>query len=395
MFSDLKLTLLFVLSLSSYGYTYKTTPTRVSRRQSCTPQDGDPYSTGTLIPCCDGLEMVLDFYYSNTVKSYECKPVATSTSSTPVPTSTDALEFPVLGDWGWTPTNYGGPIQSNGLQIRVSDSMKSNTWNTPNALPSFVLNVGDSFYMNGVSSSADSQWNDHWYNIYGSDLCSVAWYSVMGNHDLGPSNECVCSTPENVPANSVCPQVNPVLSQFSNANWVMKGRNYIIDTYVESHNTLIINLDTNFINSNEICKYTTGSCNNDNCKSQLTAMKDVTEGFLQQALDGSTADTVIVNNHYPYNWGGMIGVTNILKTFANKYSSKRVLFYGGHVHLVERKYTDNYGAGLPNNIVAYTSGGGGGYGCDNRNEQGFVSVRIETNGTVSRNDPVLTSGSGY
>merc|ERR1719356_1621736 len=66
----------------------------------------------------------------------------------------------------------------------------------------FVINVGDSFYPNGVESKTDPQWDEKWRSRYSAELRSVPWYSVYGNHDLH-KDPCNCAE-----APDACAQVN-------------------------------------------------------------------------------------------------------------------------------------------------------------------------------------------
>merc|ERR1719181_1504761 len=70
----------------------------------------------------------------------------------------------------------------------------------------FVVNVGDSFYPNGLSGKDDPQWQSKWRNVYSQKLRDVPWYSVYGNHDL-QQDPCSCSGDP-----KVCAQVNGTIS---------------------------------------------------------------------------------------------------------------------------------------------------------------------------------------
>lgn len=84
------------------------------------------------------------------------------------------LRFFVVGDWG-----------RDGMccQRDVAAEM-ANT--AVNFTPSFIANVGDSFYPVGLKSSVDGQiersWRDVYLNPYDS-LRKIPWKSITGNHD--------------------------------------------------------------------------------------------------------------------------------------------------------------------------------------------------------------------
>ena len=47
----------------------------------------------------------------------------------------------------------------------------------------FILNVGDSFYPDGLKGKDDDRWDIQWQSRYHEAVRSVPWYSVYGNHD--------------------------------------------------------------------------------------------------------------------------------------------------------------------------------------------------------------------
>lgn len=57
----------------------------------------------------------------------------------------------------------------------------------------FIINVGDSFYPEGLKGKDDPQWDTKWRNVYDAKLRSVPWYSVYGNHDYH-HDPCACSS---------------------------------------------------------------------------------------------------------------------------------------------------------------------------------------------------------
>ena len=58
---------------------------------------------------------------------------------------------------------------------------------TAEIAPSFVVSLGDNFYVNGVSSSTDSLWESLWSEVYIDPYpaLNVSWYPIFGNHDYG------------------------------------------------------------------------------------------------------------------------------------------------------------------------------------------------------------------
>jgi tartrate-resistant acid phosphatase type 5 len=89
----------------------------------------------------------------------------------PAPTS---VNFLVVGDWG-----RGGSRNQNAVarQMGVEAAARESQ---------FIASTGDNFYMFGVSSERDRQWQTSFLDVYGPPgLLSLPWYPVLGNHDYG------------------------------------------------------------------------------------------------------------------------------------------------------------------------------------------------------------------
>eukprot|EP00928_Gymnodinium_smaydae_P065082 TRINITY_DN4827_c0_g1_i3.p5 TRINITY_DN4827_c0_g1~~TRINITY_DN4827_c0_g1_i3.p5 ORF type:complete len:112 (+),score=29.54 TRINITY_DN4827_c0_g1_i3:47-382(+) len=65
--------------------------------------------------------------------------------------------FLVLGDWGWD-SSFHGNVRSRACQQAVADAMAAKQRDLGDVR--FVLNVGDSFYPNGVANKSDPQHED-------------------------------------------------------------------------------------------------------------------------------------------------------------------------------------------------------------------------------------------
>eukprot|EP00993_Chasmostoma_nieuportense_P001460 NODE_2340_length_1208_cov_31.183164_g2226_i0.p1 GENE.NODE_2340_length_1208_cov_31.183164_g2226_i0~~NODE_2340_length_1208_cov_31.183164_g2226_i0.p1 ORF type:complete len:337 (-),score=112.37 NODE_2340_length_1208_cov_31.183164_g2226_i0:198-1154(-) len=70
---------------------------------------------------------------------------------------------------------------------------------------SFVVNVGDNFYEQGVASTTDPKWKQDFTSIYTHPALQVPWFSALGNHDY-----------------ILCPQCQVHNTQ--DARWVMPAR---------------------------------------------------------------------------------------------------------------------------------------------------------------------------
>jgi hypothetical protein len=115
---------------------------------------------------------------------------------------TSTLNFLVIGDWGKGGLDGQTVSKRRRLlenrqderdrrgkqkthQMRLASAM-ANYSETTNLNASFVVALGDNFYMNGVPSSNSSFWNSLWSDVYLRHKClRVKWYAVLGNHDYG------------------------------------------------------------------------------------------------------------------------------------------------------------------------------------------------------------------
>jgi len=110
----------------------------------------------------------------------------------------------VIGDWGGAKYGCEGCGER---QKQVAAKMKEFVQKKAEAGSKllFVLSVGDNFYWEGANSS---KFEAQWLDIYSSEILSVPWFPVMGNHDYG-----------NDDPTSGCPNINPrFVCNSSNAN---------------------------------------------------------------------------------------------------------------------------------------------------------------------------------
>lgn len=89
--------------------------------------------------------------------------------------------------------NSGGGSSGSGsskslFQPQVAKAMGTYAAKSDPA-PSFVLSLGDNFYINGVSSATDVLWNYLWKDVYhGYAGLKIPWYPIFG-----VSFVCICS----------------------------------------------------------------------------------------------------------------------------------------------------------------------------------------------------------
>ncbi|KAH7701310.1 Ser/Thr protein phosphatase family protein [Aphelenchoides avenae] len=86
------------------------------------------------------------------------------------------LDFFVLGDTGGMPVypyvTYAQKQVASAMS-KLADVQKLK----------FVVNLGDSFYFNGVSNVFDSRFEDSFEEVYADDRLRVPWFTIAGNHD--------------------------------------------------------------------------------------------------------------------------------------------------------------------------------------------------------------------
>jgi acid phosphatase len=86
------------------------------------------------------------------------------------------LKFLVVGDWG-----RDGKKGQSEVAARMGEAAEG---------IAFVASTGDNFYLRGVSSSTDRQWETSFEQIYTDPrIVEKTWFPVLGNHDYGGNVE--------------------------------------------------------------------------------------------------------------------------------------------------------------------------------------------------------------
>lgn len=287
--------------------------------------------------------------------------------------------FIVIGDWGydgyntWTHGNINATCQS-----AIAHKMLETFRELGDV--QFIINVGDSFYPNGVTGKSDVQWDAKWRNVYPPELRSVPWYSVYGNHDHH-KDPCVCA--DDV---AECAQVNFNITDLD--YFYMPG-----DNWHREHPELdleVIGLEMNHYmwgwfkktpNHSQCmwdCQYT--ACP-DKCSAKLEKRAREAELLFQQRYAESSARNLLVFSHYPtdYFWSR----PDFLDALSNA-STHHVEYFGGHRHNTDQGSTISI---FPNNN--WLVGGGGGWSCDPPDvegvqvQQGFVVGKIHADSNVT------------
>mmetsp|Transcript_111346 Transcript_111346/g.278794 ORF Transcript_111346/g.278794 Transcript_111346/m.278794 type:complete len:416 (+) Transcript_111346:61-1308(+) len=268
--------------------------------------------------------------------------------------------FLVIGDWGFDPAVHGN-VPSVTCQQAIADRMREKMEELGDV--KFVINVGDSFYPDGVSSKSDPQWENKWRKIYSKKVRSVPWYSVYGNHDYH-HDPCACSEDP-----THCAQVNANVSNLD--YFVMPDVSYYLPHPELDMEIVGLDLNTYVLAWNRAIKnHELEDCQYSPCPAQCkqNAHKRTLQAFdlFHTRRKESTAKNLLVFSHYPTDYFGT--APHFMEGLRD--ASKRIVYFGGHRHDVDQSTTAPI---HPN--VNWLVGGGGGWSCDGGN-QGFVVGEI-------------------
>lgn len=274
----------------------------------------------------------------------------------------------MVGDWGYDPKVHSNVNES--CQKILADEMLTKMEELKDV--QFVINVGDSFYPDGVKSSDDKQWDDKWRNVYDKKLRSIPWYSVYGNHDyhLDP---CACTREPNA-----CAQVNYDLNKrdkfyMPGFNWYIEHPELDAEVVALDLNHWVSGWNTSANSDDQVfedCKFT--SCPHA-CRNNIEARAE--EGFklFEERKAKSKAKNMLVFSHYPTDY--FSAAPRFLDGLRDN-SAHDILYFGGHRHDTDQESTISTS---PNSN--WLVGGGGGWSCDGT-KQGFVVGEINNDYTI-------------
>lgn len=278
----------------------------------------------------------------------------------------------MLGDWGWDPLVHGD-IHSRGCQQAIAERMAEVQEELGDV--KFVINVGDSFYPDGLAGKSDPQWQSKWRDVYDATLRSVPWYSVYGNHDFH-KDPCSCS--DDVQA---CAQVNANISDLD--HFYMPALSWF-----KEHPELgveVVGLDLNHYMWGWLhgaapeaqhawdCQWT--PCP-ETCKELWRTRAEQAFELFYERLQHSSAKNLLVFSHYPTDY--FSSVPEFLEGLSDN-STHHIEYFGGHRHNVDQNTVSTF----PNNN--WLVGGGGGWGCESAQpqNQGFVVGEIADDLTIT------------
>ena len=307
----------------------------------------------------------------------------------PIP---DNNYFILLGDWGGT-TNTKTIAQK-----KVAESMKTYYIEQKKAGKKllFIATLGDNFYWTGQNNKT---WETDWINIYGPDLVSVPWFSIMGNHDFGNDDPwCICPENNNNPnevkkvggTSYMCNQLDND-KQTDSRQRSSNTKNYVMPDFCYHYTISELNFELIALS----CDYkdspggiggdgTDLNCSGHECGAhqtsvncggadvmtdKLTKIYNAGQSLLIERAQTSTEKNILITNHY----------SDECDYLRNKFidnsseDSQTVISAGGHIHNTScTKAQDD------DLCLLILSGGGGGCCGDDviENASGFYTVHF-------------------
>ncbi len=203
------------------------------------------------------------------------------------------IEFIAYGDAG-----KGGSDQIDTALVMSEYAGNSGSFTGSDSEIDFLINLGDSFYPEGVSSVDDPKWESHFESIYDYPSLALPFYSILGNHDYygNIDAQLAYESPDGI-------------------RWQMPGRYYKRTETIEAGVTVeFYFLDTERLYYGDAAQMV----------------------WLEENLKSSTARWIIVSGHnplYSYSKHGLNGtlITRLRPLFDNRID----LYLCGHEHDIQ------------------------------------------------------------
>lgn len=198
---------------------------------------------------------------------------------------------------------YGDAGKGSTEQQLTADEMSYYTSNSGDYIDNsidFIINLGDSFYEEGVTSTTDPLWNTRFEDIYDAVTLNMPFYCILGNHDY---------------RGNIDAQIDYVSP--NNDRWQMPDR-YYSKTFTLS-DTEDTQIDFFFLDTEQIFY---GDAE------QLV--------WLDESLSSSTAQWKIVLGHrplYSYGYHGMNGT--LIPRLQPILNNNADLYMSGHEHDIQ------------------------------------------------------------
>jgi len=283
-----------------------------------------------------------------------------------------------IGDWGAPLPDHKTYRATPGLdeyaQYSVAKAMKNRaSW----AHPSYVLNVGDNFYLAGIvmdcNAAPNAAWgkakadfSSGWQSIY-AELANIPWLSVLGNHDYGGWQ-----------FNNGWPQ--QIGYSFVNYNWIMPARYYNKKIAHNGYDVEYFMLDTNSFdakaptdpdtnhnicsqkhNYGDQCTGNDGMANVWSCQSWFQSSWSAQKAWFEEKLAASNARWKIVVTHFPCgyegSWYKALREQHGLDLIVTGHRHQQELWWPGTTSKYVRNFMNQNDLG---DLVCVVSGGGGG-----------------------------------
>ena len=305
-----------------------------------------------------------------------------------------------IGDWGADlgQSTYIGVQKAVALKMQnFYDMQKANGFNLL-----FIAAVGDNFYWNGQSPCDENHFNSQWSDIYGSELTSVPWLAVMGNHDWGNYDSwamCAFNNPryiDNITDISYSSnQLNMDKLGCNPSNYYMPDFGYYY-TINELSFELIALEQSVYDCPNGIGGDSTGSSETfANCGTStvgcdiLSKMANASEIMMVNRAKESTNSNFLIMQHYPSRASDVLNQFTTAR--ASSYSSiksgkaeksinintngDKVWTAYGHAH---SQQCDGYSSSNSSECELIMTGGGGGC-CAESTKRGFYVIGFDNN----------------
>eukprot|EP01084_Bolivina_argentea_P237536 399194_1 len=301
--------------------------------------------------------------------------------------------FITIGDWGAATTENDGQVQ-RAIAAKMNAYYESQASKGYNLLGVFA--VGDNFYYTG--QDCKNEFEDHWSKVYGTNLTSVPWLAVYGNHDWGNSDEyamCAWNSPD--------PYINPTTNIPYNAHQLNTDKhgcnpyNYYVPDFGYYYSLNELNFE--FIGIDQSTHDCPGGIGggygNDkvfkNCGNEkigcnyLQKIANASEQMMIQRAASSNNSNFIISQHYPSQG------SRLLNTFkANrKNNGKNDIIWSifGHTHKQECVHKNG-------NVCDEIMTGGGGGCCVDFTLRGFYVIGFDEDGNMIQplefNDPAIS-----
>lgn len=328
----------------------------------------------------------------------------------------EVVHFFSVGDWGSQPYQHFPPNGGSMHNLCVSQplatrcSKESDQWQREEnsqrnvmeqmkkialANPiSWVVNVGDNFYFDGVTGTDHWHWKTSFEAMYDDPVFHVPWLSVLGNHDYGGdccAKDLFGGAKGAMGAMGYGQGQTSVLAQFEYDNekawvwpaqkkrrWVMPYFNWTKKMDIGPYKVQYFGIDTNFADASKAC-FRCGGCTNSGqepevlkrgchpesapggqCTCFMSRLFQEQMDWLEAELKTSEQDKSVawrfVIGHHPWNFiprspGGLDRFLHILKRYRVQ------VHFAGHVHAMRHDVIED-------SIHMVMTGSSGGYQYD-------------------------------